>query len=90
MALEISDQPRSSRYVALLDGEVAGLAAYTLSDAQIVFTHTEVTLEGRGVGSALVRGALDDVRRRGALRVVAQCPFVRAFIDKHPEYADLT
>ncbi|MGD9962085.1 GNAT family N-acetyltransferase [Nocardioides sp.] len=90
MAVEVTDNPGQHRYEAHVDGELAGFAAYTLSATQIVFTHTEVHLEGRGVGSALVRAALDDVRRRGGLQVVPRCPFVRAFIDKHPAYADLT
>ena len=57
----------------------------------ITFVHTEVPPElgGKGIGSKLVRGALDQVRAR-KLRVVAQCPFVKAYIEKHPEYADLT
>ncbi len=45
-------------------------------------------LEGKGVGSKLVKGALDQVRANG-LNVVAQCPFVKGYIGKHPEYADL-
>jgi len=40
------------------------------------------------VGSTLARGALEDVRRRG-LRVVAQCPFIKGFMDKHAEFSDL-
>ena len=57
----------------------------------MVFVHTEVddAFEGQGVGSLLVRQALDSVRGEG-LRVVAQCPFVKAWIERHPEYADLT
>ena len=56
----------------------------------IVFTHTLVPpeIEGRGVGSKLIRGALDSARDQG-LRVVPQCPFVKAFIDRHPGYRDL-
>ena len=46
--------------------------------------------EGQGVGSSLVRQELDDVRARGGLRVRPSCPFVRGWIDKHPDYADLT
>ena len=42
----------------------------------------------RGVGSRLIRAALDSARDQG-LRVVPQCPFVRAFIERHPEYRDL-
>jgi predicted GNAT family acetyltransferase len=55
-----------------------------------VFTHTQIddAYEGHGIGSTLARGALDDVRRRGG-SVVAQCPFIASYIDRHPEYADL-
>jgi predicted GNAT family acetyltransferase len=45
-------------------------------------------LAGKGVGSRLVKGALDEVRAEG-LKVIAQCPFVKGWIDKHPDYADL-
>ena len=45
-------------------------------------------IEGHGVGSKLVRGALDAARDQG-LRVVPQCPFVAAYIKRHPEYEDL-
>ena len=66
------------------------VAAYQLEGDTIVFTHTVVppAVEGRGVGGKLVRGALDLVRDRG-LRVVPQCPFVRAWIDRHSAYSDL-
>ncbi len=90
MSVEVTDNAERSRYEAHVDGELAGFSAYRLLGADIVFTDTEVHLEGHGVGSALVRGALDDVRRKGTLKVVAQCPFVKAYIEKHPEYADLT
>ena len=72
-----------------VDGEVA-VAAYQREGDTIVFTHTVVppAIERHGVGSRLVRGALDQARDQG-LTVVPQCPFVRAFIAKHPEYRDL-
>jgi hypothetical protein len=71
------------------DGHTA-VAYYRLSPGVITFTHTEVPneLSGRGVGSALARGALDIVRAQG-LKVVAQCPFISAFMGKHPEFNDL-
>ena len=47
------------------------------------------TNEGEGVGSSLVRGALDDVRSKGGHKVLARCPFVSSWIDRHPDYADL-
>jgi predicted GNAT family acetyltransferase len=92
VSIEVRDEPESSRYAAYVDGELAGFSEYTL-DAErgrIVISHTEVddAFEGHGVGSALVRGELDDVRRR-RLRVVAQCPFVKAWIERHPDYQDL-
>ena len=88
----VSDDREKSRFEAVDEsGVVAGFAAYRREGDRVVFTHTEVddAFEGRGVGSVLVRTALDAVREEG-LRVVAQCPFVRSFIQDHPEYADLT
>ena len=81
-----------NRYEAWLDGELAGAAYYDLDETRIVFTHTEVEdrFEGHGVGSALARFALDDVRAEGARRVVPRCPFIKGWIEKHPDYADLT
>lgn len=89
-AVEVVDTPEQSRYLARVDGEVAGFAAYRLRGERIVFTHTEVdpSYEGKGVGSALAKAALDDVRRRG-LAMVLVCPFMTAYVQRHPEYADL-
>ena len=80
-----------SRYEASIDaGVVAGFAEYEDVDGVRIFTHTEVddAFEGAGVGSALARGALDDVRD-GGLRLRAKCEFIKGYIEKHPEYADL-
>ena len=56
----------------------------------IVFTHTviEEQWNGRGLGTRLARHVLDEARRRG-LRVRPKCPFIRSYIEGHPEYADL-
>lgn len=72
-----------------VDGHRA-VAAYQLEGGTIVFTHTVVppAIEGRGVGSKLIRAALDSARDQG-LKVVPQCPFVAAYIERHPEYRDL-
>jgi uncharacterized protein len=89
----VSNQVRNNaalhRFELDADGHTA-LAHYRLSPSTITFTHTEVPTElsGRGVGSALARGALEIVRAQG-LKVVPQCPFIRAFIEKHPEFQDL-
>lgn len=86
----VTDSPERHRFEARSGGELAGTAAYRRSGGVVVFTHTETAdgYEGQGVGSALVRGALDEVRRQGR-RVVPRCPFVKSYIDRHPEYADL-
>ena len=70
-------------------GETA-FAAYRIDGDVIIFTHTVVppALGGRGVASRLIGFALDQVRARG-LKVVPDCPFVRAYFEKHPEVQDL-
>lgn len=90
MSTDVTDQPERSRYAAHVDGTVAGVAVYELSDGLITFTHTEVddAYEGQGVGSALARFALDDARAR-RLTVRPLCPFIRGWIDRHPDYSDL-
>jgi predicted GNAT family acetyltransferase len=88
--IRIADDRPKHRYEAILDDQVVGVSVYELIGDQIVFLHTEVDsgLEGMGVGSRLAKGALDDVRRRG-LKVVARCPFIAAWLKRHPDYADL-
>lgn len=78
-----------NRYEISIDGHLAA-TYYRIADGVITFIHTEVpdALAGRGVGSKLIKGALDQVRAAG-LKVVPQCPFVRAYIEKHADYADL-
>jgi predicted GNAT family acetyltransferase len=89
--VDVRHDESESRYTALVDGEVAGFAAYRLSDGLVVFTHTEVdpAYEGHGVGSVLAREALDDVRRDGSRKVVPLCPFIKEWISRHPDYQDL-
>lgn len=86
----VTDVPRDHRYEARIGEEVAGMAAYIRTPELIAFVHTEVgdAYEGRGIGSALARGALDDARAQG-VRVLAICPFIKGWITKHPEYQDL-
>ena len=88
--VRIVDNPGARRYEALVGDGLAGFAEYRALPGRIVFIHTEVTaeFEGRGVGGRLAAGALDDVRARG-LDVTAKCPFIAAYIRRHPEYADL-
>lgn len=78
-----------ARYELEVDGEAA-IAAYHPRGGAIAFTHTQVppTLEGRGIASRLIKGALADVRAQG-LKVVPLCSFVAAYIERHPEEQDL-
>lgn len=91
MTIEVQDNPAENRYEALVDGQLAGIAVYGLGAHAIVFLHTEVAdaYEGQGVGSALARGALDDVRAKNERDVVPLCPFIKTWIEKHPDYQDL-
>jgi predicted GNAT family acetyltransferase len=85
----VRDNKAEHEFELVVDGHRA-VAAYQLEDDTIVFTHTIVpkAIEGRGVASRLIRGALDQVRDRG-LKVVPQCPFVAAYIKRHPDVQDL-
>jgi predicted GNAT family acetyltransferase len=86
---EVTDNKAQHRYELAVDGHVAA-TYYELADGVITFVHTEVPPElgGKGIGSKLLRGALDQVRA-GGLKVVAQCPFVKSFIEKNLAYHDL-
>jgi predicted GNAT family acetyltransferase len=86
----VEDNPARRRFEILVDDALAGFTAYEPRGEVLVLTHTEVDPQFRdmGVGSALVRGTLDQIRERGG-RLVPECPFVAAFMDRHPEYADL-
>ena len=86
---DVIDNRSEHRFELNIDGHIAA-AYYKRAGNVITFNHTEVPAElgGKGIGSKLVKGALDQVRADG-LKVVAQCPFVKGCIDKHPDYADL-
>ena len=90
METAVSDNHARHRYDITVDGEVAGFTVYELRPGVIAFMHTEIGDEwgGKGVGSKLVRGALDDARSRG-LAVLPYCPFVRSWIERHDDYLDL-
>jgi predicted GNAT family acetyltransferase len=85
----VRDNRAEAEFELTVDGHRA-VAAYQREDDVIVFTHTAVPkeIEGRGVASKLIRAALDSARDQG-LKVVPQCSFVRAYIERHPEVQDL-
>jgi predicted GNAT family acetyltransferase len=89
VSIQVSERPERHRYEILLDGDLAGFAAYRVVGADLfAFTHTEIdpTVERRGLGTALVAEAMTDVQRRG-IRVLPECPFVRSYLAEHPEIA---
>jgi predicted GNAT family acetyltransferase len=88
--VEIRFRPEARRFEIAAEGEVAGYARFYDRGGRRTFVHTEIDAahEGRGLGGQLIRAALDQTRAAG-LGVVPECPFVRAFIEDHPEYADL-
>jgi uncharacterized protein len=87
--MDVTRNDARHRFEATVDGHT-GVLTYREYGDRVTLIHTEVPAElrGRGVADALARAALDDARRRG-LRVRVLCPFVRAFMKRHPEYADL-
>ena len=91
MATEVVNDLQANSYALLVDGERVGRADYDIRGDDIVFTHTEVDQNRRekGLGSILVEGALEHVRTATDYRVVAECPFVKKWLERNPGYQDL-
>lgn len=88
--IEIVDAPEQSRHEARIDGELAGILEYVEKRGRIALVHTEVLpeFEGRGIASKLAKFGLDEARRR-ELGVIVICPFVKAYVERHPEERDI-
>jgi hypothetical protein len=86
---EVTDNKERQRYELRVEGGIA-VAYYEPKGDTLVFTHTVVPerLQGRGLAGILIKAALADVRKRG-LKIVAQCPFVAGYIERHPQERDL-
>lgn len=91
MAHEVVPDLQANAYYLIVDGERVGRTDYDIRGKKITFVHTEIDPERRekGLGSELVKGALDHVRTATDFRLVAKCPFTASYIEKHPEYQDL-
>lgn len=76
-----------NRYDVFFDGELAGFTEYIERDNDTDFIHTEIddAFAGKGLGGVLARQAIEDVIARGRT-ITAHCPFIRGWLDKHPEY----
>ena len=89
-AAQLTDVEADQRYEATIDGELAGYIEYVIKYGRLALIHTEVLpeYEGKGVGGGLVRFDITEARRRG-LRVIPTCPFVRSYVESHPETHDI-
>jgi predicted GNAT family acetyltransferase len=89
MASGVRDNSAAQRYEMDVEGKIAFIT-YRRAGAVVTLLHADVPhdLAGRGVGSALTRGALELVRAHGD-RVVARCPFIVTYIKRHAEFQDL-
>ena len=87
--VQISHDEQAKRFETTIEGQT-GYISYQDKGDTLVYDHTIVpqALGGRGVGSALVKHALNYAREQDK-KVVPQCSFVEAYINKHPEYQDL-
>lgn len=88
--VSVADAPERERYEVSVDGAVVGFSVYKARPGLIAFVHTEVAekMQGHGLADRLIRFALEDARARG-LAVLPFCPFVKAFIERNPEFAGL-
>lgn len=86
---QVTDNTQQSRFELAVDGDTA-ILQYMERNGALYLTHTEVPeqLEGRGIGSRIVKHALEQAKSRG-MKVAPWCPFVRAYIERHPEYQSL-
>ena len=90
MEIDVQHDEKAGKYYAWIDGHESVCEYGPVGEKTLNFWHTYVPpeLRGRGIADELVRHALEDVRQRG-LRVIPSCWFVRAYIDRHPEYQAL-
>ena len=86
----VRDNPEEKRYEIEVDGQVAGFVQYRKRPGLLAFIHTEIgpAFEGKGLGSTLIRSALEDARDQG-LAVLPFCPFVNEYLRRHPGLASL-
>jgi len=91
MAGDVTENTQLHRFELAIAGNDLAIAAYRIDDrGRVVLTHTEVPKEysGQGVGGRLARGVFDAIRASGR-KLVPQCPFMAAWYERHPDYADV-
>lgn len=89
-SLRVQDNPDRKRFEGYLGDELVGIVEYIPLDGKVIATHTEVleAYEGQGLGSQLVTGMLEMLQAEGRL-VQPLCPYVAAYLQRHPEWADV-
>lgn len=87
---EVVLNEEARQFELVVDKHKAKVTYVMLSPTSIIFTHTMVpfSLKGQGIASYLAKYVLDYARENN-LNVIPQCPFIRSYIERHPEYDDL-
>jgi quinol monooxygenase YgiN/predicted GNAT family acetyltransferase len=90
LPVQVRENTESQTYDALIGDDIAGTLLYEHEGPRLVLTHTAVQprYQHKGVATALVAAALDDIRSKG-IKITILCPQVKSFIQDHPDYADL-
>jgi predicted GNAT family acetyltransferase len=90
MTTTVHDNARETRFEITVDGRLAGYVDYRRDGDEYALPHTRVLteFEGRGIGTQLIVGTLDEIAARGGT-VLPYCPFVPKVIRDHPEYLEL-
>lgn len=88
--ITVTENADADRYEIHVDGALGGFAQYVRRNGRTYFVHTEIdpAFGGRGLGGALVKSALDS-ERAASRPIVPLCPFVKTYVERHPEYEDL-
>jgi predicted GNAT family acetyltransferase len=91
MSTVVQHLPGQNRYIFEKDGEEVGLIDYTRRGGSIVLTHSEIDpqLRGHGLGDRMVQEVLEEIRTDTDYTIVAECPFVADWLERHPEYLEL-
>jgi predicted GNAT family acetyltransferase len=82
----LNDNKDRKQFEMIVEGHTARIE-YMIMANKIFLTHTEVpaALEGKGIGSVIVKLTLEEVEKRG-LKLIPLCPFVGKYITRHPEW----
>ena len=83
----VKDNRHHHRFELEINGKLSVVEYQQIDDETFALTHTEVdlSLEGQGVGSHLVKGVLEYMERNN-LKIVSLCPFVTAYLKRHPDW----